>query len=157
MKLTTVFTAGLLAAALAIAGCETKSDSTPTKSGDKKGNEHPHGTGPNGGVVFDLGKHHAEFTVNHDAKECTILFIREEDKKPEPTAVKDLTVVTKPSKTKDGKEVPAMTIKMLPKDEKDGKASKYVGSDPVLTNVADFEGSVTALIEGKPAKGEFKE
>jgi hypothetical protein len=50
-----------------------------------------------------------------------------------------------------------MTIKMLPKDEADGKASKFVGTDPGLGNVADFDGDVTATIDGKPAKGKFEE
>ena len=35
---------------------------------------HTHGNGPNGGVVFDLGSHHAEFTVDHPKQEATVLF-----------------------------------------------------------------------------------
>jgi hypothetical protein len=50
-----------------------------------------------------------------------------------------------------------MTIKMLPKDEADGKASKFVGTEPGLGNIADFDGTVTATIDRKPSQGEFKE
>jgi hypothetical protein len=97
--------------------------------------------------------------VDHDKKECTILIVTEDDKdaKPEPVAAKEFTLTTKESKTKDGKAVPAMTIKMVAKDEKDGKAAKFVGTDPGLGNVADFEGTVMGEIDGKPSKGTFKE
>ena len=45
----------------------------------------------------------------------------------------------------------------LPQDEKDGKASKFVGTDPGLGNVAYFEGTVLGMINGKASEGEFKE
>jgi hypothetical protein len=156
--------------ALSLVGCDstpvpTKTAPTTTvaKNPDAgkaaKADDHAHGKGPNGGVVFDLGKYHAEFTVDHDKKECTILIVSEDDKdaKPAPVAAKEFTLTTKESKTKDGKAVPAMTIKMLAKDEKDGKAAKFVGTDPGLGNVADFEGTVMGEIDGKPSKGTFKE
>ena len=50
-----------------------------------------------------------------------------------------------------------MTIKMLPKDATAGKASKFVGTDPGLGNVADFEGTILGEIDGQPSQGEFKE
>ena len=100
---------------------------------------------------------HGEFTVDHDKKECTVLILGDDEKTPTAVATKELTLTTKETKTKDGKAVPPMTIKMLPRDEKDGKASKFVGTDPGLGNVADFEGTVTAVIDGKPSTGEFKE
>ena len=56
-----------------------------------------------------------------------------------------------------GKVVPPMTIALKPVDAKDGKASKFVGTDPGVGNVADFEGIVLGEIDGKPSKGEFKE
>lgn len=155
------FGLGLLVAALAVAGCGKSEPSKP--DGDKKGggkeDDHAHGKGPNGGVVFDLGKEHAEFTVDHPKKECTILFVTGDNKdaKPMPVAAKEFTLTTKETKTKEGKVVPPMTIKMKPVDEKEGKAAKFVGTDPGLGNVADFEGTVTGEIGGKPSSGEFKE
>jgi len=165
-KTVQVLGVGLLAAALGLTGCDKKAESTkaePTKAADMKGggkaDDHAHGQGPNGGVVFDLGKYHAEFTVDHPAKACTILFVTgdSKDAKPLPVAAKEFTLTTKETKTKDGKVVPPMTITMRPKDEKDGKAATFVGTDPGIGNVADFAGDVTGEIDGKPAAGEFKE
>lgn len=151
--------AGLMAA-FGMASLAMPLAASPQGAKEKeKEKDHAHGKGPNGGVVLDLGKYHAEFTVDHDKKECTILFVTADakDAKALPVACKELTVTTKPSKTKDSKAVPAMTIKLVPKDEKDGKAAKFVGTDPGLANVADFEGTVLGKIDDKPAKGEFKE
>jgi hypothetical protein len=152
---------GLLALALVVTGC-TQSNTPPkdkgaAKGGGKKDDHVPHGKGPNGGVVFDLGKYHAEFSVDHDKKECMILVLGDDEKTVTKVACKEMTVITLESKTKEGKVVPPMTIKMLPKDEADGKASKFVGTDPVLGNVADFEGSVVSEIAGKPSTGKFRE
>jgi len=161
MKYAKILSVSLVAAALLMSGCDDKPTATsgPRPKDGPKEAAHPHGKGPNGGVVFDLGKYHAEFTVDHPKKECYILVIDGEDKdaKPLPIAVKDLVVVTKETKTKEGKVVPSMTIKMAAQDEKGGKASKFTGTDPTLINVADFEGSVTAVIDGKPSQGSFKE
>jgi hypothetical protein len=118
---------------------------------------HAHGHGPNGGVVFDLGKNHAEFTVDHDKKECTILVLGGDEKTPTPVSVTDLTLHIKETATADGTKVAAMTIDMKPVDEADGKASKFVGNDDGVGNVADFEGTVVGQIDGKPAQGAFKE
>ena len=158
---------GLLAA-LGATGCGPKSDAPKADAAKaeskkaepaKEGDHHTHGQGPNGGVIFDLGKNHAEFTVDHDRRECALFIMGgdENDLKPMAVAAKELTLTTKPTKTKDGKAVPAMTIAMLPKDAKDGKAVKFVGTDPGLGNVADFAGTVLGEIDGKPSQGEFKE
>lgn len=158
---------GLILGILSLAGC---ADNTPAKkepakseipktSSSEKPAPHTHGKGPNGGVVFDLGKNHAEFTVDHDKKECTVLVLSgdEKDAKPMAVAAKDLTLTTKETKTKEDKVVAPMTIKMVAQDEKDGKASKFVGTDPGLGNVADFEGTLIGEIDGKPSEGKFKE
>ena len=161
MKYANLFGLGLLAVALALTGCGTPA-ATP-KADDKKGgkgDDHaPHGAGPNGGVIFDLGKDHAEFTVDHPKKECKILFVNGDNKdaKPLALAATEFTLTTKATKTKEGTVVPPMTIKMLPTDAKDGKATTFVGTDPGLGNVADFEGTVAGQINGRPASGEFKE
>lgn len=163
MKTTKLMGLGLMVAALAVTGCGDKK-AEPTQAGEKKGGgkavDHgTHGEGPNGGVVFDLGKYHAEFTVDHPKNECTVLFLAGEDKSAKPLAVaaKEFTLTTQETKTKEGKVVPPMTVKLLPADAKDGKASKFVGTDPGIGNVADFAGTVTGEIDGKPSSGEFKE
>lgn len=156
---------GLLLAALAATGCSkddsSKTDSTPQaqQKTDATGQaEHgPHGVGPNGGVVFDLGRHHAEFTVDHPKKECMILILGDDEQTATPIAATELTLMTKATRTADGTAVPPMTIKMLPQDAKDGKATVFVGSDPGIGHVADFEGTVLGMIDGKPSQGEFSE
>jgi hypothetical protein len=45
----------------------------------------------------------------------------------------------------------------VPEDAVDGKASKFVGTDAGIGNVADFDGTVTGEIDGKPTQGEFQE
>ena len=149
---------GLTLMLAVLAGCGEQGKAPPKK--DNKAvahDDHDHGKGPNGGVVFDFGKYHAEFTVDHDKKECTVVVLGADEKTVTAVAAKDMTVTTKEAKAKDGKAVPAMTIKLQAKDEKDGKASKYVGTDPGLGNVADFEGTVTGEVGGKPSQGTFKE
>jgi len=155
----------LLTAALMMTGCgEQPSAPSPAKeppaaTGKKDDGGHTHGTGPNGGVVFDLGKYHAEFTVDHPKNECTVLFVTGDhaNDKPLPVAATELTLTTKEAKTADGTVVAPMTVKLLPTDAKDGKASQFVGTDPGIGNVADFEGTVIGEIDGKPSQGSFKE
>ena len=93
---------GLLFAALLVTGCADKGtpESAPPEaaaepaahSEENHAEAHSHGTGPNGGVVFDLGKCHAEFTVDHPKHECTILFLGADQKSPEPVAATELTL-----------------------------------------------------------------
>jgi hypothetical protein len=172
MTISRTFGLALLLASLSAVGCADKG--TPSsnekdtkvapKDDDKKKGGHPdHGAGPNGGVIFDLGKYHAEFTVNHPKKECYILIIAGEDEKakPLPIAAKEFTLTTKETKVKEGadkgKIVAPMTITMKAVDAAGGKAAKFMGTDPGLGNVADFEGAVTGEIDEKPSSGEFKE
>jgi len=163
MKFANTMGLGLLFAALTMTGCSqpvsTPKADAPKTNATATADHAPHGAGPNGGVVFDLGKYHAEFTVDHPAKECTVLFVTGDktDAQPLPVAATEFTLSIKETKTADGTVVPPMTIKLLPKDEKDGKASKFVGMDPGIGNVADFEGTVLGEIDGKPSQGEFKE
>ena len=113
MKYANLMGLGLMIAALAATGCEKKAEPTKAdipKTDDKKGggkaDEHaPHGAGPNGGVVFDLGKYHAEFTVDHPKKECTVLFLSGDQKRATamPVAAKEFTLTTKETKTKEAR------------------------------------------------------
>ena len=164
MKFANMMGLGLLFAALMTTGCSQpvstpKVDAPKTTSPAATADHAPHGAGPNGGVVFDLGKYHAEFTVDHPAKECTVLFVTGDktDAQPLPVAAKEFTLSIKETKTADGTVVAPMTITLLPKEGKDGKAAKFVGTDPGIGNVADFEGTVLGEIDGKPSQGVFKE
>lgn len=151
---------GLLVAALSVTGCgggSAPAENAKQKSGGGHDHAHTHGSGPNGGVVFDLGKYHAEFTVDHPKQECTVLVLGDDMKSPEMVGATEFTLNTKPTKTEDGTEVPAMTVTLKPQDAADGKASTFVGTDPGIGNVADFEGTVVGEIDGKPSQGSFKE
>jgi hypothetical protein len=162
MKFTTMLSLGWLTAALVAVGCGTPGSVPKAASVDQgklkveREDSHAHGKGPNGGVVFDFGKYHAEFTVDHDKKECTVLVLGQDEKTITPVAAKDLTLTTKEAKTKDGKTVAPMTIKLLPQGESGGKASKFVGTDPGLGHVVDFAGTLIGEIDGKPSQGEFQ-
>lgn len=160
MKIARILSVALLFVSFVAVGCSgsDKKDKTDDKKDkEKETDKHTHGKGPNGGVVFDFGKNHGEFTVDHDKKECTLLILGSDEKTIKPVAAKDLTVNIKATKTKEGKDVPAMEIKMAAQGAVDGKASKYVGKDPSLAMKADFEGSVVGEIDGKPTQGTFKE
>ena len=144
-------------------GCSksNKGQTAPASGGQSNSaatsSEHAHGTGPNGGVVFDLGSHHAEFTVDHGKKECTVVVLGDDENTPAAIAASELILNTNETKTAAGTVVQPMTITMKPADAADGKATRFVGSDPGLSNVADFAGTVSGEVEGKPSLGEFKE
>lgn len=148
-------------AALCI-GCSKSSETTPntkpaTGAAATESAVHSHGTGPNGGVVFDLGAYHAEFLVDHPKHECKVVLLGADEKTPAAAAATELVLVTKATKTADGTSVAPMTIVLLPADATAGKASAFVGTDPGIANVADFAGTVTGEIDGKPASGDFDE
>ena len=154
---------GIVICALLASGCSKPSDTKPSgaaapeSKNAKSDDEHVHGAGPNGGVVFDLGSYHAEFTVDHGKQECTVLVLGEDEKTPTAVAATEFVLIIKETKTADGKVVAPMTITMSPADATNGKATKFVGSDPGFGNVAEFAGTVSGEIDGKPAMGEFKE
>lgn len=160
MKYTKILGLALMVIALVVTGCSDKKTDAP-KADDKKGggkeDDHAHGKGPNGGVVFDLGKYHAELDIKHDKKEMYILILGNDEKTPVAVAAKELTVSTKETKGKGGEVVKAMTIKLKPVDEKDGKATKFVGTDAGLGIEAEHSGTINGEIDGKPSSGEFKE
>ena len=160
-----LYTLTLLILAAAVAtGCSTKDSAKPAAKGDAHDHDHDHGhshdhvhaAGPNGGIVFDLGAHHAEVTFDHSKPECVVLILGDDEKTPKAITATELLLVTKEAKTADGKAVQSMAIRMKPADAAEGKATKYVGTDPGLANVADFEGTVTGEIDGKPSNGDFK-
>lgn len=163
MKCSKIIVPALLIVSLGMTGCSRSSDTKPATS-DTKGAasapavvEHTHGAGPNGGVVFDLGGHHAEFTVEHGKQQCMILVLGDDEKTPTPITATEFVLNTKETKTAEGKVVPPMTITMKPVDAMDGKTAKFVGTEPGIGNVADFAGTVSGEIDSKPAMGEFKE
>ena len=122
MKSLNWITVCVLFLGIAISGCTKPADKKPA-AGESKGattapaaGEHIHGTGPNGGVVFDLGGNHAEFTVDHGKQQCQILILGADEKTPTPVAATEFVLVTLETKTAEGKVVPPMTVAMKPTD-----------------------------------------
>lgn len=152
---------GLLLSAVLMAGCKQENAaSKPSVNKTPIATEaHAHGIGPNGGIVFELGKYHAEFTVDHEKKQCTVFVLSADEKNPQPVkvAAKELMLTTKEAKSTDGKVIPRLTIKLLPKEDASGKGSIFVGADAGLGNEINFAGMVIGEIDGKPSQGEFKE
>ncbi len=159
MKCVRIIAPSLLVAAVCTVGCSRSSDTTPAKTSTPATSEpvHSHGAGPNGGVVFEVGSRHAEFTVDHSKRQCTILFLGVDEKTPAAVAATEFVLNIQETKTADGTVVAPMTVMMQPVDAKDGKAMTFVGTDPGIGNVADFAGTVSGEIDGKPAQGEFEE
>lgn len=155
MKYAYAWSLGVFAAVLVMSGCNRTPKAPSVKGPATPEGPVAHAKGPNGGVVFDFGALHGEFTVDHTKKECTVLILGEDEKTVTPVVAKELTLTTLEAKSKDGKTVPAMTIKLLPRDEAAGKAAKFVGADPGLGNNVSFEGLVIGEVNGKPAKGEI--
>src|SRR5215213_9017970 len=97
----------LMIAAMGTFGCSKPNSATPAASNaskpasDSSVKEHAHGSGPNGGVVMDLGSHHAEFTVNHGKQEVTVLVLGDDEKTPLPVAATEFVLNIKATKTAD--------------------------------------------------------
>ncbi len=95
--------------------------------------------------------------MDHNKQECAVLILAGDAKTPMSIGATEFVINIKETKTKEGKVVAPMSITIKPEKAVDGKASKFIGSDPGIGNVADFEGTVSGEIDGKPAMGEFKE
>lgn len=161
MKRLTIGVRGLLAFSILGAGCTQTAETPPaaemTPAGSATDSGHTHGSGPNGGVVFDLGAYHAEFGVDHGKQQVTVLMLGADMKSPLPVEATELIAAMHETKTADGTVVPAIAVTLKPIDAADGKAATFVGTDPGLGNVADFGGTVAGEIDGKPAQGSFQE
>ena len=134
----------VLLLALLSAGCSGH------KHTPKDEHEHEHGEGPHNGEVFDWGKLHLEFTVNHDKAEVRI-YVLGKDAKAAPIKTEKLTLKI---------NEPAFEIELRPEQQKgdpDGTASCFVGTDKRFGKEQEFAGTVTGLLDGNEVKGNFAE
>lgn len=121
----------------------------------KKEGGHSHGAGPHHGTLADWGggKYHVEFTIDHEKQEATVYILGTDEK----TAV--------PIKTTDGKLLLTISEPKFQTDlvaqpldgEKDGASSRFVGKHESLGKVQEFEGTISAEVDGTPFTGDFKE
>ncbi|MCA9078878.1 MAG: hypothetical protein KDA93_27895 [Planctomycetaceae bacterium] len=114
---------------------------------------HSHGAGPHDGTLADWGggKYHVEFTVNHDKKEATVYILGSDEKTPEPIMAESLLLTI---------NEPQLQTDLLPvplDGESDGKSSRFVGTHDSLATVMEYEGIISAEVDGTPYAGNFKE
>jgi hypothetical protein len=132
-------------------GCGNKPE--PTKPEEKKDKEddHPHGPGPHGGVVFDVGKWHGEFKVDHAKKTATVWVLGEDQKTPTPIKADKIRLVV-------SNVTPKIEIDLLPADaDKDGKAFTFTGSNDGFAAEKEYKGTVIITVDKKPYPGDFEE
>jgi len=120
------------------------------KDGDHE-HEGEHGAGPHGGTIVEFGKIHAEFTVDHDKKSTTVYILSGDLKKAVPlTSDKLVLSIRTPAFTVDLKPMPLA-------DEPKGLSSRFTATHDNFGKEQEFEGTITAEIDGKPYSGDFKE
>jgi hypothetical protein len=155
VTITTMMLGGLLF----LTGCPGQKSSTTIPPSTKGGGEKDtdghdqhgaHAPGPHKGVVFDLGKVHAEFVLDAGKQEATIYIFGNDEKTPKPIKAEKLDVTVKS---------PAFTVELKPlpqSGDPEGKTTRFVGKHEKFSKPQDFDATVIAVIDGKPSQGEFK-
>lgn len=140
-------------AADADTGDHAHADGSSHADGSDHSGEHGHGAGPHDGTVTDWGggAYHPEFTVDHDKEQATVYLHGPDEKTPAPIAAESirLTIVE-----------PEIDVELAADPQEgdpEGKASRFVGTDPGLGVVREYEGTISGLIDGTPYTGDFEE
>ncbi|MEM0924928.1 MAG: hypothetical protein AAGJ83_02725 [Planctomycetota bacterium] len=155
--------------AMSIVGCEPSrpaaetntnaSDGSTTRrhthdrSSDHRRKGHHHGVGPHGGTIVDWGggTFHVELVVDHTIKKATVYILGDDEKTPSPINAEsvDLAITS-----------PQVFMTLIPEPQQDdppGESSCFVGTHKTLDVAADYQGTLTALIDGTPYSGDFNE
>ena len=140
---------------LSVVGCDKPAEAP--KADDKKAVKtakkagHDHGESPHGGTIFEWGKYHAEFCVDHGKKQVTVYILTEDLEKNDPIpAAKLLLSIKTPQFQTD--------LVAVPQDgDPKGKSSRFVATHDNFGKEQEFEGTVSGEIDGKPYLGDFKE
>ncbi len=130
---------------------ETSSSTEAKPSDSHKVEGHAHGAGPHGGTIADWGggKYHVEFIVDHDKKEATAYVFGNDEKTPEPITAESILLTIKE---------PQLQVDLLPvplDGESDGKSSRFIGTHDGLATVMEYEGTMSAAVDGTPYAGNF--
>ena len=154
MTRSTMLSFAVITAILA-GGCAPKSPSGSKPPGSppgsaKKHDDHEHGPGPHGGTVFDLGKYHAEFKVDHGKQEATIYILGDDEKTPTPIEAAQIDVTIK---------TPAFSVELkpVPMEGESGKSSRFVAKHENFGKEQEFEGTATMKSAPSRWKAKFKE
>ena len=97
------------------------------------------------------GKYHVEFTVDHDKKESVVYILGSDEKTPEP--IKTDNVLLSISD-------PNFQVELVvdsQEGEAEGTSSRFVGTHDSLSIVQEFQGTISAEVDGTPYVGEFNE
>jgi hypothetical protein len=152
----------VVCAALALAGCDKKNpepDQLPVKTDIKvkkddhghNHDDHDHGAGPHGGTIVELGKYHGEFTVDHKKKEATLYIYDGAIKKLVPLTTTKFTLsIAKPKFQVEMKAVPQ-------EGDPTGKSSRFVATHEEFGKEAEYGGTISGEIDGKPYVTDFIE
>ncbi len=162
----------ILLASVSVMGCKSES-SAPDGSGtgdtaeeehghshepgghshDHSEEGHGHAPGPHGGTLADWGggAYHVEFTVDHDQQQATVYILGGDEKTSEPIAAESVLLTIKD---------PKLQVDLMPEPQEgdpEGKASRFVGKHEGLATVKEYEGTMSAAIDGTPYAGNFTE
>lgn len=136
---------------LATLGCAERKTATKRSAKTEKHDDHNHGSGPHGGTIIELGKYHAEFTVDHPAKKATVYILDGSARKDEPIQAAKLLLSIKE---------PRFQVDMTPLPQEGdpaGKVSRFVATHDGFGKEQEFEGTVSTELDGAPILGDFKE
>ncbi|QDS99263.1 hypothetical protein [Adhaeretor mobilis] len=132
---------------------QTGTSSTTESDQSHKIEGHAHGAGPHGGTIVDWGggTYHVELTVDHDKQEATAYVLGSDENTPEPITAESILLTIKE---------PQMQLELMPapsSGEAGGKSSRFVGTNDGLATVMEYEGTMSALVDGTPYAGNFNE
>jgi hypothetical protein len=141
-------------------GCARQAETPKAEKpkGDTKKHDHEahgHGAGPHDGAVADWGggKFHVELLVDHDKQKATVYVLGSDEKTPAPVKAKDSQLLLTIKE-------PAFQVVLKADPEKGdpaGTSSRFIGTHEKLGKVQDFQGTISADVDGTPYVGPFKE
>lgn len=138
-----------------LAGCAPEKTSRSSPTASRKQPMHRHGKGPHQGIVFDLGKYHAEFVHRPEAAQADLYMLDDDEESPLAVAVGELLLTIQAVKDAAGKTLSQTTIPLVAQDVIGGKTKRLLARDPILGKAASFRGTIAGDIEGKPVLGTF--
>lgn len=114
---------------------------------------HSHDNAPHGGTLADWGggDYHVEFTVDHDKQQAVVYVLGDDAKTPQP--VRAQTVLLSIAEPDFQVELAADPLA----GEGDGTSSRFAGTHENLGIVREFQGTISAEVDGTPYVAEFKE
>ena len=140
---------------LVMAGCtRDQNTQSPTAKG-KDDDKHGHAsTGPHAGALAEWGKDefHAEFTLDHSAKQVTVYILDGKAKKAPPIDPDKVTNVTLSAKN----TADSIFVELKHDPQKSGAGGiAYVAGHEQFAKAGDYAGTISGKINGAPYSGTF--